>query len=313
MQHLVAIVGPTGVGKSELAMRVAKNLGGEIVSADSRQVYRHMDVGTAKPTAGEMKTVPHHLIDIVNPDEDFSLAQYKRLACDAIADIANRHKLPLLVGGTGQYVWAVVEGWEIPKVAPDLEFRRQLEQRARSGEGVELYEELRKIDPDAAQKIDPRNVRRVIRALEAFRRGDGLFSRLRTKSHPPFQTLAIGLTERREDLYLRVDARVDAMIERGLVAEVKNLAAMGFGFHLPAMSGIGYRQIGEYLQGELDLESAVKRIKVETHRFVRHQYNWFRLNDERIKWYDLEDSELESKVVADIRAFCGPDEELSHG
>ena len=308
MHPVVAIVGPTGVGKSSLAMRIAEQLCGEIVSADSRQVYRHMDIGTAKPTDQEMALVPHHLINVVNPDEDFSLAEYQRLAYDAILDIASRRKLPLLVGGTGQYVWAVVEGWEIPKVAPDLEFRRQLEERALRGESVALYEELLKIDPQAAQKIDPRNVRRVIRALEVSLRADAPFSRLRTKSAPPFQTLAIGLTERREELYRRVDARVDTMIERGMVEEVRNLAAMGFGFHLPAMSGIGYRQIGEYLQGNLDLESAVKRIKVETHRFVRHQYNWFRLSDERIKWYDLEDKELESKAVAEIRTFCGCDE-----
>jgi tRNA dimethylallyltransferase len=293
-------------------MRIAEELSGEIVSADSRQVYRHMDIGTAKPTVEEMALVPHHLIDIVNPDEGFSLAEYQRLAYDAILDIAGRRRLPLLVGGTGQYVWAVVEGWEIPKVAPDLEFRRQLEERAERGETVALYAELLKIDPEAAQKIDPRNVRRVIRALEVCQRADAPFSRLRTKTEPPFQTLVIGLTERREDLYHRVDARVDAMIEHGLVEEARDLAAMGFGFSLPAMSGIGYRQIGDYLQGKLDLESAVKRIKVETHRFVRHQYNWFRPTDERIKWYDLEDTELKSKAVAEIRTFCSAHDRLSH-
>ena len=189
MQRVVALVGPTGVGKSRIALLLAKEFGGEIVSADSRQVYRHMDIGTAKPTKEEMAQVAHHLIDVVKPDEDFSLAEYQRLAYRAVADIRSRGKLPLLVGGTGQYVWAVIEGWEIPRVAPDAALRTELEKRAAGGEGEVLYQELIQIDPDAAKRIDPRNIRRVIRAIEVSKTAKAPFSSLKKKKAPDFQTL----------------------------------------------------------------------------------------------------------------------------
>jgi tRNA dimethylallyltransferase len=164
--RLVAIVGPTAIGKSALALKLAQEFGGEIISADSRQVYRHMDIGTAKPTAEEQACVPHHLINIVNPDQPFSLAEYQALAFQAINDIQTRRHLPLLVGGTGQYVWALLENWAIPRVAPDEELRRNLEARAEQGRAEELHEELKQRDAAAAARIDRRNVRRVIRALE---------------------------------------------------------------------------------------------------------------------------------------------------
>ena len=165
MERLVTIVGPTAVGKSRLALRLALDLGGEIISADSRQVYRYMDIGTAKPTKVERSLVPHHLIDIINPDEDFSLAQYRELAYQAIIDIHHRDKLPLLVGGSGLYIRALLEGWLIPRIQPAPEFRRRLEEQATSGGAEELYQELLKLDPVAAHKIDRRNVRRIIRAI----------------------------------------------------------------------------------------------------------------------------------------------------
>ncbi len=307
MQRLVAIVGPTGVGKTKLAISIAKGFNGEIVSADSRQVYRHMDVGTAKPSAEEMSGIRHHLIDVVLPNESFGLAEYQQLCYQAIKDILARGRLPLLVGGTGQYVWAVVEGWEVPKVAPNFEFRRALEERAKRGEGLSLYQELSRVDPDAAKAIDPRNVRRVIRALEVSSTTRQPFSRLRTKRSPDFETLMIGLTEDRGALYGHIDARVDSMVKAGLVEEVRELVAKGCALDLPAMSGIGYRQIGEYLTNMLDLDSAIKRIKTETHRFVRHQYSWFRLNDQRIKWFDAGNPETEAQVFAEVQRFidCG--------
>jgi len=169
MNRLVAIVGPTASGKSRLALHLAQIFNGEIVSADSRQVYRHMDIGTAKPVPEELSLVPHHLINIVNPDEIFSLAQYQALAYEAIEGIQRRHKLPFLVGGSGLYIWSVLEGWKIPKVPPDSEFRRRLEEKAASGL-EELYQELSRLDPEAARKIDPRNVRRVIRARKQRRK-----------------------------------------------------------------------------------------------------------------------------------------------
>jgi len=194
MNRLVAIVGPTGIGKSQLALHLAQTFNGEIVSADSRQVYRHMDIGTAKPGLEELSLVPHHLLNIIDPDEDFSLAQYQRLAYRVIADIEQRNKLPLLIGGSGLYVWSVLEGWKIPSVPPDLEFRHSLEEKAAKAGKDELYQELVKVDPIAAQGIDPRNVRRVIRALEVHRSTQTPLSQLRHKQAPPFKTLIIGLT-----------------------------------------------------------------------------------------------------------------------
>jgi len=297
MNLLLAIVGPTGVGKSKLALRLAQTFDGEIVSADSRQVYLHMDIGTAKPTREELALVPHHLINVVNPDEDFSLGKYHQLAYDAITDIQRRNKLALLVGGSGLYAWSVLEGWGIPQVPPDPELRRSLEQRAAEFGEDELYQELAAVDPLAAQKIDPRNVRRTIRALEVHKIAKVPFSQLQNKQSSPFNALIIGLTEDREELYHRIDRRVDEMIERGLVAEVERLVSMGYDFNLPAMSGIGYKEIGMFLRGELTLAAAIQQIKFETHRFVRHQYSWFRLKDDRIKWFDIRDS-VGSKITA---------------
>jgi tRNA dimethylallyltransferase len=297
MNRLVALVGPTGVGKSRLALRLAQALNGEIVSADSRQVYRYMDIGTAKPTPRERAAVPHHLIDIVNPDEDFSLAQYQQLACKAIEDVNQRHKLALLVGGSGLYVWSVLEGWQIPAVAPDPEFRRHLEEKAASGGEDELYQELARLDPVAAQKIDPRNVRRTIRALEVHHNAEAPISQLQGKAVPSFNTLIIGLTAERQELYRRIDLRVDDMIKQGLVDEVKQLLDRGYDAGLPSMSGIGYKQISLFVKGKLTLADAIQQTKFESHRLVRHQYSWFRLKDVRIGWFDI-NNDKEARILA---------------
>jgi tRNA dimethylallyltransferase len=302
MNRLVAIVGPTAIGKSRLALRLARTFGGEIVNADSRQVYRYMETGTAKPTPEELALVPHHLINITNPDESFSLAQYQELAYRAINDIHQRRKLPLLEGGSGLYVWTVVEGWQIPRVPPRPELRKKLEAKAAAIGAEKLYQELVAIDPAAAQKINPRNVRRVIRALEVYEQTSTPFSRLQRKQAPPFASLIIGLTCDRAELYRRIDERVDRMMAQGLVREVEKLVKMGYDFTLSAMSTIGYKQIGMHLRGELSLEEAVQQVKYETHRFVRHQYAWFRLKDDRIKWFNILypfEAEVES-LVADF-------------
>jgi len=302
MNNLVAIIGPTGIGKSQLALRLAQVFNGEIVSADSRQVYRHMDIGTAKPSSEELALIRHHLINIVNPDDDFSLAQYHQLAYRTIENIQHRNKLALLVGGSGLYIWSILEGWRIPQVPPDLEFRYNLEEKvARVGKD-ELYQELMEVDPVAAQKIDRRNVRRTIRALEVSKRAQTPLSQLQLKQAPPFNALIIGLTSDRAELYRIIDLRVDEMIKQGLVAEVKKLVSLGYDFNLPAMSGIGYRQIGMFLRGELTLAAAIQQIKFETHRFVRHQYNWFRLDDDRIKWFDISDK-AESEIKTRLDEF----------
>lgn len=289
MGGLVAIVGSTAIGKSELAFQIARKYDGEIVNADSRQVYRYLDIGTAKPTLEQRAVIPHHLVDIVDPDEAFSLALYQKLACEAIENIQGRGKIPFLVGGSGLYIWSVIEGWQIPAVPPDPEFRRSLEDRARQEGGYVLYEELQRVDPAAAQRIAPSNVRRIIRALEIYKVTGCSPSQLWRKQKPPFSTLIIGLTTDRRDLYRRIDLRVDKMIKEGLVAETQDLLRRGYSLDLPAMSGIGYKQIGMFLQGKLDLPSAIHQIKCETHRFARHQYAWFRLTDPRIHWFEIGD------------------------
>lgn len=300
MSSLVAIVGPTAIGKSSLALELGRTFGGEIINADSRQVYRYMDIGTAKPTLEERAVVPHHLIDIVNPDQDFSLALYQSKVRKMIDDIQKRRKPALLVGGSGLYVWAILEGWRIPAVPPDHVMRQELEARAQSKGVKALYEELKQLDPDAAERIDPRNIRRLIRAIEVSRQGKP-FSRLQGKE-PFVNSLVIGLTTDRTDLYQRIDARVDSMMEKGLLTEVEGLITKGYGFDLPSMSGLGYKQLGMFLQGEIDLPTAIQQIKGNTHRFARHQYNWFRLQDERIHWFDIR-KEIKQAVQDLIERF----------
>ncbi len=298
---LVVVVGPTGVGKTRTAIALCQKVGGEIVSADSRQVYRGMDVGTDKPTPGQRSAIPHHLVDVVDPDQGFTLAQYQDLAYLAINDILGREKVPFLVGGSGLYIRAVVEGFVIPRVRPDTLLRRRLRRQARSGGGAALHERLKEVDPEAAASIDPRNVRRVIRALEVYETTGQPISSLQRRKPPPYRALKVGLTMDRERLYRGIDERVDRMLEMGLVAEVEGLLRMGYRPELPAMSGLGYRQICAYLQGRSDLPTAIGQIKSETHRFVRQQNKWFRLDDPTMRWFDVEEDgypAIEQAVVA---------------
>lgn len=300
---LVAIVGPTATGKSALAIALALRFQGEVINADSRQVYVGMDIGTAKPAPEERDQVPHHLFDIVRPDEPFSLGRWLELAREALEDIWSRDRLPILVGGTGQYVWALLEGWTVPKVPPQPELRRQLEERARR-EGVEsLYAELAGRDPAATAFVDPRNLRRVVRALEVMEATGRPFSEQRRRAGAPFRHLTIGLWLPRRELYRRIDQRVEEMVRRGLVDEVRGLLARGLTPDLPAMSSIGYREICQYLRGELTLAEAIERIKAGTHRLVRHQENWFRRADPRIHWLRAEDPQLIEKASRLVEEF----------
>jgi tRNA dimethylallyltransferase len=283
---LVVIVGPTAVGKTALAVCLARAIGGEIVSADSRQVYRGMDIGTAKATAQERAQARHHLIDIVDPDETLGLAQFQAMAYAAITDITARGQVPLLVGGTGQYVLAVIEGWQVPRVPPNEALRRDLYRQAEKDGAAALHDRLAELDPVAARRIDPRNVRRVVRALEVCLITGQPISEQQTKSSPPYRTLMLGLTLPRPELYQRIDERVDRMIEAGLEEEVRRLVAAGYGFELPSMSGVGYGQFAPYLVGEASLPEVAGEIKRATRRFVRHQSNWFRPDDPRIHWLD---------------------------
>jgi tRNA dimethylallyltransferase len=285
-----------------LAVRLANLFNGEIVNADSRQVYRYMDIGTAKPTTDELKSVTHHLFDIIDPDENFSLPQYQEKANQAIKDIQKRRKIPLLVGGSGQYVWGVLEGWQVPRVPPDPELRKELEAKALNNGIDYLFQQLQELDPAAAQKIDKRNVRRVIRALEVSLQTKVPFSELRRKSPPEYEILIIGLTAAREELYRRIDLRVDDMIRQGLIDEVEGLIRRGYDNNLPSMSSIGYSHIGMMLKGQLPREEAIRKFKVDNHRFVRHQYAWFRLKDKRINWFDI-CSKMEPEIINLIANF----------
>lgn len=291
---LLVLVGPTAVGKTALSLHLAQRFDGEIVSADSRLFYRGMDIGTAKPTPAERRLVPHHLIDIAGPDETMTLGAYQDMAYAAINEIHRRGRLPILAGGTGQYIKAVVEGWGIPRVPPHPDLRAALKKQG----GPELARWLAVLDPAAAGRLDPRNVRRVIRALEVTLVTGQPISELQQKSAPLYDILIIGLTGDREMLYKRIDRRVDRMMAGGLLAEVQGLLDAGYERRLPAMSGLGYQQIAAHLAGEMTLEEAVERIKFDTHRFVRQQYTWFRPDDPRIHWYNISEPDMTKNVTA---------------
>ncbi len=273
---LLAIVGPTAVGKTALALQLAQALDGEVVSADSRQVYRGMDIGTAKPSALEQREVRHHLIDVVEPDEDFSLGVYQDLACEAIRDIRARGRLPMLVGGTGQYLAALLQGWNIPRVEPQPELRSALEQEAAEHGNEALHARLALVDPQAAATIPASNVRRVIRALEVHHVTGQPISAQQSMSPPPYNIRTLWLVRPAAELYRRIDERVDQMMRSGLLEEVRGLAERGYSWDLPAMTGLGYREFRPFLAGELSLDEAVERLKFDTHAFARRQAAWFK-------------------------------------
>ncbi len=293
---LIVLLGQTAVGKTALSLKLAQELNGDIISADSRLFYRGMDIGTAKPTPAEQATAPHHLIDLCQPDETITLGEYQRRAYQTIDFVLANGRLPIIVGGTGQYVKAVVEGWGIPEVPPHPQLRDALAQIP----GPELARWLAMLDPTAAAKHDPRNVRRVIRALEVTLVSGRPISELQKKSPPPYRICQIGLARPREELYARIDARVDQMMAAGLLAELEKLRDAGYGRSLTSMSGLGYRQLWAYLDGEMTLDEAIERIKFETHRFARHQANWFRQNDPAIHWFTMGDG-VETAVLTLVR------------
>ena len=304
MQPLIVLLGPTAVGKTALSLALCRRFGGEILSADSRQIYRGMDIGTAKATPAEQAQAPHHLIDIRTPDQTLTLAEYQALAYATIDEIHARMRVPLLVGGTALYVRAVVQGLRIPEAPPDPALRAELEATL-AAEGLQpLVDQLRMLDPASAAVIDLRNPRRVLRALEIVRITGRSKVEMEGAEPPPYAMLLIGLTRSRASLHARIDARVDAMLEAGLVEETRRLLA-AYDPALPALSSLGYREIGAVLSGTMALPDAVARIKTETHRFVRNQATSFRKLED-VEWFDL-DTVAESAVVQRVGKFLQRD------
>ena len=286
---LIAVVGATATGKTVAGVELALALNGEVVNGDSRLFYRGMDIATAKPTEAEMQGVPHHLIDILNPNERFSLAEYLNLARPTVSDIVDRGKVPVLVGGSGQYVWALVEGWEVPEIEPDRALRAELEQRLERAGVSALAQELLSIAPEVASGIDLLNPRRVVRAIERVQsNSSGSSGSGRQKAdEPPFRTMMVGLNAERSVLRQRVLDRLSAMLESGWRAEVESLISDGYTAEDRAMSGIGYRQMISHIAGEIDLDETVRLTAVATNRLIRHQNNWFKRDDPRIQWFDV--------------------------
>ena len=296
---LIIILGPTAIGKTGLAIEIAEALNGEVVGADSRQIYRYMDIGTAKPTSVERAKIDHHLVDFLAPDDDFTLAQFQEMAYAAIDDVIERGKLPLLVGGTGQYLTAVEEGWSIPRVPPNQDIRDALNAEVEEI-GVEAFHaKLAAVDAESAEKIHPNNVRRVVRALEVYMETGTPISVLQQKKPPPYRIMSIGLKMEREVLYERADLRVDKMVDAGFVEEVRRLLDMGYNRELPSMSALGYREMVQHLVDDLPLEEAIQLTKFSTHDFIRRQEVWFRGHDNGILWHNIVDMNRE-KLIDEI-------------
>jgi tRNA dimethylallyltransferase len=299
---VVTVLGPTGVGKTCVALDLAEALQGEIVSADSRLLYRGMDIGTAKPTREERRRVPHHLIDVADPRQTWSLALFTAAAHEALAGIHARGRLPLVVGGTGQYVTALLEGWQPPPAAGAPEVRRRLEAEAAACGGLALHARLASLDPERASQIDSRNVRRVIRALEIIEITGRPASLQRQRRPPPYRILRLGLWLPREELYRRIDARLEAMLAAGLVDEVRRLLADGVPPDAPSLSAIGYRQIVSHLEGRTTLEEAAANIRRDTRTLVRRQANWWKRDDPGIVWIEAREAAC-ADALRTIRAW----------
>lgn len=306
MKHpLVVVVGPTAVGKSKLAVKIGQRLDGEIVSADSMQVYRYMDIGTAKITLEEQEGIRHHLINIVDPGEPFNVAKYKRMAEAVISDIHSHGKLPIMVGGTGLYVKAVVDGLDVAGYGADQELRARLHNLAETKGTGFLYDALMEIDPETALRLHRNDLRRIIRALEVYyTTGTPISQQQRAWENPDpeYLLVMVGLIMNRTKLYQRINDRVDKMIEDGLVHEVRNLMEQGYLTESSAAQALGYKEIVEYLVGKCSFEEAVFKLKQSTRRYAKRQLTWFR-KDSRITWFTAEDYEDFSEMTDRICEF----------
>ena len=306
MQKLIVIAGPTAVGKSAVALELAKQRQGEIVSADSVQVYRGLDIGSAKPSAAERALIPHHLLDIRDPQDTYTAADFQADARTAIKQIHQRGKIPILVGGTGLYLRAVVWGFAFSKSGINPELRNKLRKLAEM-EGPEyLHRQLKAVDPESARKLHPNDLRRVIRALEVYAQNRRPISEQvqKTPTQPVYDAAQFVLTRSRESLYRRIEARVDAMLEAGLIREVQTLLAKGVPPETKAMQSLGYKQIVAYLTGRLTLPEAVEQIKRETRRFAKRQLTWFR-KEKEMQWLNIDGMTVKQVVEKISTALAG--------
>lgn len=282
LPKLIVIIGPTASGKTGLAIKIAKKFGGEIVSADSRQIYRGMDIGTAKPPKKEMAAIPHHLIDIKNPDENYTVAEYKKDAVKAIRKIIKKNKLPILIGGTGLYIKSVIDNLDIPNVPPDAKLRARLEKEIQKKGLAFVFQKLVRLDPEAAYIVDPRNPRRIIRALEIALKTKKPFSAQRKTGRPIFDFIEFGIYWPKEKLDERINKRVDLMMREGLLKEVDGLVKK-FGASRQSFDAIGYREIIDYLNGKTTLAETMELMKKNTKNYAKRQMTWFK-KDEKIRW-----------------------------
>lgn len=296
---LIVVVGPTAVGKTTIAIDLAERLSGEIISADSQLFYRGLNIGTAKPTIEEMRGIPHHLIDVTDLQHTWSIKIFKSSVYRLLREITNRGHLPILVGGTGQYIRGVIENWTIPEFANDEKLRQAITNWGKIIGNQELHQKLAVLDPPAAGFIDFRNVRRTVRAMEVIFRTGYPFSKQRSNQETPFDLIMIGINRSREELYKRVDERIKIMLQNGFIDEVKQLMEQGLEYDIIRSGPIGYSEIVKYVRGECSLDEAIIDIKRKTRILVRRQTNWFKPDDERIKWFWVDD-EILPKIISYI-------------
>ena len=296
---MIILTGPTAVGKTDLSIQLAKVINGEIISADSMQVYRHMDIGSAKVTPEEMDGVPHHLIDVLEPEEEFNVVVFQKLAKEALTGIYERGHIPIIVGGTGFYIQALLYDIDFTENDGDTAIRRELEKLAQTQGAGCLHQMLQEIDPESAAAIHQNNVKRVIRAIEFYRQTGkkiSLHNEQEREKQSPYQFLYYALDTDRKTLYERIDRRVDLMMEHGLVDEVKHLADMGCTRDMVSMQGLGYKEILDYLSGEIPLEEAVYILKRDTRHFAKRQITWFK-RERDVRWLELEQFQNDRKKV----------------
>lgn len=299
-QKLLVIIGPTAVGKTKLSIEMAKRYNGEIISGDSMQIYRGMDIGTAKVKTDEMEGIPHYLIDIKEPFENFSVAEFQLLVRAKIDEIAKKGKLPIIVGGTGLYIQSVIYDYQFSDVPGDESYRLMLEERVQKIGNEALYKELLEVDPGSAAQIHQNNVRRVIRALEIFHLTGKTMQEFQSTQEPDllYNTAIVGLSMEREKLYERINYRVDAMIEEGLIEEVKGFYQQGLR-DCQSIQAIGYKEIYAYLEGKVTLEEAIATLKQNSRRYAKRQFTWFR-NKMEVSWFDMTNVENTSKKITEI-------------